>query len=305
MSDGDERWGAADRDDGADVPARRGPAAAGGGTGTVLGVAAGVLVILLGVAVVLLLDDGDAPRVAAPSLTASPVPRPPGTPPAVPTGGPTAPGTASPSEVAAGRTSQAGSPSPGAEQTSPGQPPAERPPTDADAAGFAGGFQPGGPAADAQQVRSVAADTDGDGRDEVVVASLVGGFAQVDIASWDGRAYQVVFSSQGGSAEVLDDLRVTDYTGDDVREVLTRQSSGGGGQSLSVYGWDGQAYAPQIAQGGCWDGSSTYGVLGASIQPGQITATCDEPEVPLAAQPSDVYRWDGRAWVFDHREGGL
>lgn len=170
--------------------------------------------------------------------------------------------------------------------------PAERDPTDSDAAAFAAGYRPPG-----EQTRSVQADVDGDGRNEVVFASIAGGSSRIDIAAWDGAAYRVVLVDQGGFAERLDGFLVRDFTADRTREIVTIQSVGAQGQSLSVWGHDGRRYARQPAQGGCWDGSHTYGSTGARIEPTRITATCDAPERPLAAQPSDVYEWDGGRWV--------
>lgn len=271
-----------------------------------VGVVAGVVGLALALIVVVLGERGDGGGLGDPAefgaATTTGSTRPSaGSVTAPVTEGATAPGesaavtggaTAVPSRTSSATPSPTGSPQPGSRGEA----------TDADAAAFVGSFRPGGAGAAAQQVRTAVADTDGDGREEVVVASLVGGFSQIDVARWDGRSYRVAFTGQGGSAEVLEDLRVTDYTGDGVPEIVTVQATGGAGGSLSVYGWDGDAYVPQTAHGGCWDGSGTYGVLGARIGLREIVATCDDPNLPLAAQPSDVYVWDGRQWVFERRE---
>lgn len=184
--------------------------------------------------------------------------------------------------------------------TEPSPTASPRPATDADAAEFSEGFRPDG----AQAVQSATADIDGDGEKEVVFASIHSDASRIDIARWDGRAYRVVYTGEGGGAERLDGFTVTDYTGDDTREIVTIQSIGAQGQSLSIWGWNGQAFAPQRAAGGCWDGSHTFGVTGAAIERGEIRATCDGSPLPTAAWPSDIYAWDAErgGWAYDHTE---
>lgn len=203
-------------------------------------------------------------------------------------------GSASASETA----SPTDSPSPSDSPTqTPSPTEGEREPTDADAAEFQQSYRPEG----AQAVDSVAADVDDDGVNEVVFASIHSDAARIDIARWTGTEYEVVYTGRGGGAERLEDFKVADYTGDGTREVVTVQSVGAQGGSLSIWGWNGQAFAPQRASGGCWHGSHTFGVIGASIQPGRIRASCDGSPLPTAAWPSDVYVWrDG--WVYDHTE---
>lgn len=172
--------------------------------------------------------------------------------------------------------------------------------TDADAAQFSESYRPFG----AQAVQSVTADVDGDGEKEVVVASIHSDASRLDIARWTGRSYEVVYTGRGGGAERIDDFKVTDYTGDGVRDIMIMQSVGAQGHSLSVWGYNGQAFAPQRATGGCWDGSHTYGVIGASIRSGEIRATCDASPLPTSAWPSDVYRWNAQAggWTYERTE---
>ena len=236
---------------------------------------AGIALLLLLVVVFLMTRGGDDPTVApAPTDSAS--------------AEPSASASASPTqtEPAASETAEADD--------------APREPTDADAAEFSETYRPQG----AQAVQSVTADIDDDGRPEVVFASIHSDASRVDIARWDGREYQVVYTGEGGGAERIDGFRVADFTGDGPREIVIEQSLGAQGSSLSVWGWNGQAFAPQRAGGGCWDGSHTFGVTGASIEEGRITATCDGSPLPTAAWPSDVYLWDaGRGgWVYDHTE---
>ncbi|MGH3926623.1 MAG: hypothetical protein ACRDTT_27810, partial [Pseudonocardiaceae bacterium] len=63
-------------------------------------------------------------------------------------------------------------------------------------------------------------------------------------------------------------------------------------ESVSIWGWDGTAYVPQVARGGCANGRSTFGVSGAEVGVGRIVATC-------AASRKSLYTWSRRskAWV--------
>jgi hypothetical protein len=249
-------------------PPRSGP------TPAVIGVVAAVVVILL-IVVILVATRGDDDPVAAPT-----------TPP--PTTEPTVEPTTEPP-----------TPEPTTEPPTPEpttEPPAgDREPTDADAAGFANRYQPPG----GEQVDFVAVDVNGDGRREVVFASVVAETTRIDVAAWDGQAYQVVYVGQGGPAEELTDLVIRDYTDADPREIVTFQTVGEDGQSLSIWGWDGERFTDQPAQGGCWNGQNTFGITGASIRLEEITATCDGSPLPAEAWPTETYRWNGMAWVFD------
>ena len=144
--------------------------------------------------------------------------------------------------------------------------------------------------------RAAAQDANGDGRREIVIASIVGGIARVDVAAWEGQAYAVVATGQGAPADEVLDLQLREATGEGPPEIVLT-SRGGPGTSIALFGWDGASYVPQLARGGCVDGRHTFGVAGADVSVGRITATCD------AAQPPrrDVYRWDRTAnvWVYD------
>ncbi|MDQ3432190.1 MAG: hypothetical protein M3467_08215, partial [Actinomycetota bacterium] len=80
--------------------------------------------------------------------------------------------------------------------------------------------------------------------------------------------------------------------------VVTLQSVGASGQSLSVWGIREGRYVRQRAKGGCWTGSHTFGIVGATIELGRITASCDGSPLPRPAWPSDVYEWRGGRWRF-------
>jgi hypothetical protein len=199
---------------------------------------------------------------------------------------------------------------PGPEAPDPGIPPAvpaddvgevvpqPRAPTDEDAAEFTGRYEPHG----ATERQHVAADVTGDGRDEIVVASVADRRARIDIAVWDGFRYQVVFAAFGGPAARLDDFQVQDLTGDGAPEIVTVQSLPDVRRSLSVWGWDGSRFTPRLGQGGCWHGSNTFGADGASVTEGEILATCDGRPLPRDSWPSDVYAWDGSDWVHERTD---
>jgi hypothetical protein len=245
------------------------------------GVAAILVALVVALLWVLGVFDGAPPE----SITATPVPTTPEPTTDEPT--PTVEPTPTPPEPTVEPT--AGDPNP-AEPT-----PGDREPTDADAAAFSTRYLP--PGGDA--VETVTVDLDADGRAEVVFLSLAQGRVRLDIAAWDGRAYQVVYVDQGGQADAILEIYASDFTGSGTREVATLQTFGADGQSLSVWGWDGRRYVAQRANGGCWNGSHTYGIVGATITPGEIRATCDGSPLPRATWPTDVYRWDGSAWTYE------
>jgi hypothetical protein len=176
----------------------------------------------------------------------------------------------------------------------PAPPPAPREPADSEAAEFAAAFRPEG----VTPARTAAQDANGDGRREIVFASVVAGVARVDVAAWGGHAYTVVATGAGGPADEILDLQVRDATGEGAREIVVAYR-GAPGTSASVWRWDGAAYVPLTARGGCMDGRPVFGVAGADVGAGRLTATCD------AAQPpqTDAYRWDRRARVFTYEPG--
>lgn len=170
-------------------------------------------------------------------------------------------------------------------------PPGPREPTFAEAAEFAASYQPPG----ATAKRMVAANADDDSMREIVFASIVGGASRIDVAAWDGRGYRVVGTGEGGPATEIIDLWVRDVTHDRVREIIVSHRAERS-KSVSIWGWDGAAYAPQMARGGCASGRNTFGVNGAEVGVGTIIATCDASPHPQKS----VYTWNQRseAWVF-------
>ena len=149
-------------------------------------------------------------------------------------------------------------------------------------------------------------DVDADGLNEVVVARVGDNAIQVDVAAWDGTQYAVVFTDTGGAAERLDDLAVREANQDGSLEIITFQSVGEEGHSVTLWGAvpgpDGIRFERQEAVGGCWDGSNTYGIVGATVEGGQITATCDGSPLPPELWPSDIYVWGAEGWTYDRTE---
>lgn len=171
-------------------------------------------------------------------------------------------------------------------------------PTDQDAAVFT---EANGPAE-----HSATGDVDGDGVDEVVVARVRSETTHIVVGRWDGSAYQAFFSDDGGSAERVDALDLQDYNGEPGVEIVTLESVGDAGASLSIWGAAGDGIERQVADGGCWDGFHHYGISGATIEPGEITATCDGSPLPPEGWTSDVYAWQDGAWTYvrtDEPEG--
>ncbi|MGH8902567.1 MAG: hypothetical protein ACRDYA_13035 [Egibacteraceae bacterium] len=179
-----------------------------------------------------------------------------------------------------------------AQEAASAAPPDPREPTAAEAAEFAASYQP--PAATAK--RMAAANANVDGRHEIVFASIAGGVSRIDVAAWDGHAYQIVAMAQGGPAAEIVDLQIRDATRDRVPEIIVTQRAKQA-ESVSIWGWDGATYAPQVAHGGCANGRNTFGVNGAEVGVGTIIATCAaSPEVRKS-----VYTWNRRAktWVVE------
>lgn len=175
--------------------------------------------------------------------------------------------------------------------TDPEPPAGSREPTDTEAAEFAASYSPLGAIAK----RMVAADTNADGKREIVFAWVVGEIARMDVAAWDGYGYRIVGTGHGGPASEIVDLQIRDATRDKVREIIITQQAGQA-RSVSIWGWDGNTYVPQTARGGCADGRNTFGVNGAEVGVGTILATCDASPQPQ----THAYTWDprARAWVF-------
>lgn len=248
------------------MPDGPGPKRLRGAGSTALGALGGALILVVVVVALVVIGSRDEDAVPASALA---------TPPAVPVAEPTGTST----------------PAPGVERGGAVTPAAEREPEEADAVAFVAGYHPVG----ARAVESVAVDLDGDGRSEIVVASIVGDVARVDVASWDGRGYVVRFTGQGGRADAIERFTVEDVTGDGMREIVL-EVQGPSRLALALWGVTDEGVVRQAARGGCWDGSHVYGHRGAEVGDGELVATCD-PEVRGGPPDgSQVYRWEGGGW---------
>jgi hypothetical protein len=261
---------------------RRPPREPGGGPSpAVLASAAGLVILLIALLAIVWLRDRPDPLVRPPDETPTPQVTP--TPDETPTPTPTPTPTHTPT------------PTPTPDETPE---PEDREPTDADAASFAARYRP----PNAEDLQSITADINADGRNEVVFVSRQEGRSRVDVAVWTGRHYEAVFADRGGDADDIERFHVHDFTGTGTREIVIIQTAENDRESLSIWGWDGEQVARQRAVGGCWSGLHTYGVIGASITEQQIRATCDAAPLPRPAWPTHIYVWDGLAWRFDRAE---
>lgn len=138
----------------------------------------------------------------------------------------------------------------------------------------------------------------GDAADEVVLASVRNNAVVIVVGMWDGQAYLPTFRNEGGPAQRVTALTVADRNGVPGSEIVTEQRAGTQGRSLSVWGPAGGDLRPQSAKGGCWDGSSTYGIAGATISDGRIAATCDGSPDPPETWSSDIYEWRKGRWTY-------
>ena len=172
--------------------------------------------------------------------------------------------------------------------------PSEPQPTDEDVAAFV--------AANGPADEEATGDVDGDGTDEVVLASIRNNAVQVVLGVWNGKAFVRSQRDDGGPAQAIAGLTVTDYNRQPGAEIVTEQTAGTEGRSISVWGPGDGGIARQEAKGGCWAGFHTYGISGATIEPGRITATCDGSPEPPDSWASDVYEWRKGRWRFVRSE---
>ncbi|MFT5224198.1 MAG: hypothetical protein ACI867_002530, partial [Glaciecola sp.] len=121
----------------------------------------------------------------------------------------------------------------------------------------------------------------------------------------EAASYEIVAGADGGVADRVDRLRIGDLNLDGVVEVALFQDRGSAGRSVSMWAVNDGRLVSMVARGGCWDGESTYGVIGASLEDqdrdGQfeIHATCDDSPLPASAWSTNVYSWSGGAWRYD------
>lgn len=174
--------------------------------------------------------------------------------------------------------------------------------TDTDRARFVAGYRPDG----ASDLEHVAVDITGDEVEELVFAYVANGTtARVDVAYWQGTAYEVSYRAEGGPAARIERLRVNDINADGIVEIATFQTNGGG-SSITLWQVSGeQSLTGLRAQGGCADGLNTYGVVGAELEDrdgdgaAEVYASCDDSPLPVAAWSTHTYVWQDGAYRFD------
>ncbi len=177
---------------------------------------------------------------------------------------------------------------------------ASRPPTATDRARFVQDFDP----VDASDVEHVATDLDGDGVDELVFTYVRGGrVSHLEVAWWDGSAYLVMFTADGGPASSVDRVRTSDVNADGHVEIVVFQSADADQSSLSLWQVVGPGQVEGLAAvGGCHDGSITYGAAGAELDDrdadgaDEIYATCDDSPLPVREWSTDRYQWEAGAY---------
>ena len=145
--------------------------------------------------------------------------------------------------------------------------------------------------------RTATGDIDADGMADVAIASTRDQTTRLVVGFWDGVAFQTD-ADEGGPARSVDDLTIADFNGVGGAEIVTRQSVGEAGVSISVWSGDEGRLVRHEAKGGCWEGFHTYGISGATIEPGRISATCDGSPLPPESWMSDVYEWTDGAWTY-------
>jgi hypothetical protein len=152
-------------------------------------------------------------------------------------------------------------------------------------------------------VHTVLEDLDGDDVPERVWAALVRNSVHVRVERDVNGRWTDAAAVTGAVADDLVRLEVEDLTGDGRPEIHTRQWVGVNGESVSVWSYADERLRPMTASGGCWDGETTFGVVGARVDPGQVIAICKEPPLPPYLWSTAVYRWVDGMWTFQRRVG--
>lgn len=154
----------------------------------------------------------------------------------------------------------------------------------------------------------VSADMDGDGAPETVVLTGWGGganrlgydFLQMFVVATPPAGEPlVVWQSEQLPTDRAEALEAQDLTGDGLPEVLSVQAMGASGEVLYVLGWQGGKYGWLSPSGGHFDGADSFGENGARVEDtdGDGLAEILAGYGP-AASLTDVYRWDGQAYVY-------
>ncbi len=175
-----------------------------------------------------------------------------------------------------------------------------RPPTSTDRARFVSEFEP----ANASRLEHVATDLDGDAVEEILFTYVRGEqVSHLEVAWWNGTAYEIGFAADGGAGTRIDRVRTSDVNADGHTEIVIFQSGEASNASLSIWQVTGPGQVTGLAaMGGCHDGSITYGAIGASLEDrdadgaDEIYATCHESPLPAEEWSTDRYRWEAGAY---------
>lgn len=190
-------------------------------------------------------------------------------------------------------TSPMPSPSPTASPT-----PTDREPTDADRARFATDHRPDG----ATGIRHVAVDVDGDGREELVFAMVLGGRVRVEVAWWQGTDHRVEASVTGAEASRLRGIAARDINDDGLIELVVGHAAD---RSAGLDAWvveERGQIAEVRGEGGCANGN-TFGDRGARLADIEsdgileIAGTC-ATLLDLFGPVDVTWAWDGAAYVL-------
>jgi hypothetical protein len=160
----------------------------------------------------------------------------------------------------------------------------------------------------AEVLGQASADLDGDGTVEMVFLAGFGGaperlgydFLQMlVIAPLESGEYRVVWESEQLPTDRAEPLQMQDLNGDGLPEVLSVQAMGASGETLYLLGWQDHGYGWLAPHGGQFDGQDAFGENGVRVEDtdGDGLAEILASYGPAAAL-TDVYGWDGQAYVY-------